>query len=241
MFASSNHAVGFYPRRRRIGVDDAVRPDLRYGVSKAFGEAVAALYAVQAAGCGVTCIRIGNFGDAPLDSSAALDLADAGGSLFSSSASGSIIPTSATRSSTAPPTTPRGWWDNTEAAYPAMATSRRPRRGFPAIEALASHEAKLPADPIGEMYQGGTYCSRWSNMAAIPKRRGFERRLIHTARMSASPRLRAPRPGQIDTHIHFYDRKYLLAPTCQLMDPGWVLGRRLPSRSASGSGPHRTQ
>ncbi|MBV8324285.1 MAG: NAD(P)-dependent oxidoreductase, partial [Hyphomicrobiales bacterium] len=45
VFASSNHAVGFYPRRRRIGVDAAVRPDSRYGVSKAFGEALGALYA----------------------------------------------------------------------------------------------------------------------------------------------------------------------------------------------------
>src|SRR5438477_5997954 len=38
VFASSNHAVGFYPRARRIGTDTPVRPDSRYGVSKAFGE-----------------------------------------------------------------------------------------------------------------------------------------------------------------------------------------------------------
>ena len=38
VFASSNHAVGFYPRERKIGVDVTVRPDSRYGVSKAFGE-----------------------------------------------------------------------------------------------------------------------------------------------------------------------------------------------------------
>src|SRR5215467_11967259 len=35
VFASSNHAVGFYPRRRRIGTDVSVRPDSRYGVSTA--------------------------------------------------------------------------------------------------------------------------------------------------------------------------------------------------------------
>ncbi len=39
VFASSNHAVGFYPRRRHIGANNPVRPDSRYGVSKAFGEA----------------------------------------------------------------------------------------------------------------------------------------------------------------------------------------------------------
>ena len=66
VFASSNHAVGFYPRKRRIGVDAPVRPDSRYGVSKAFGEAIGALYAYKH-GVRVTCIRIGNFGDAPVD------------------------------------------------------------------------------------------------------------------------------------------------------------------------------
>src|SRR5512139_1626162 len=44
VFASSNHAVGFYPRSQKIGVDLRVRPDSRYGVSKAFGEALGALY-----------------------------------------------------------------------------------------------------------------------------------------------------------------------------------------------------
>ena len=42
------------------------RPDSRYGVSKVFGEAVGALYADKH-GLGVTCLRIGNFGDVPLD------------------------------------------------------------------------------------------------------------------------------------------------------------------------------
>src|SRR5262245_6093744 len=38
IFASSNHAVGFYPRVQRIGVDVTARPDSRYGVTKLFGE-----------------------------------------------------------------------------------------------------------------------------------------------------------------------------------------------------------
>ena len=66
VFASSNHAVGFYPRHHRIGTDVTARPDSRYGVSKVFGEAVGALYADKH-GLGVTCIRIGNFGEMPLD------------------------------------------------------------------------------------------------------------------------------------------------------------------------------
>ena len=66
MFASSNHAVGFYPRSRKIGTDVTLRPDTRYGVSKAFGEAVGALYAFKH-GLRVTCLRIGNVADAPVD------------------------------------------------------------------------------------------------------------------------------------------------------------------------------
>ncbi|MGC2134009.1 MAG: NAD(P)-dependent oxidoreductase, partial [Xanthobacteraceae bacterium] len=66
VFASSNHAVGFYPRSRRVGVDVTVRPDSRYGVSKAFGEALGALYSDKH-GLRVTCLRIGNVADAPVD------------------------------------------------------------------------------------------------------------------------------------------------------------------------------
>ena len=45
VYASSVHAVGFYPRSRKIGSEVTVLPDSRYGVSKAFGEALGALYA----------------------------------------------------------------------------------------------------------------------------------------------------------------------------------------------------
>ena len=66
VFASSNHAVGFYPRYQRIGTEASVRPDSRYGVSKAFGEAIGALYA-EKHGLSVLCLRIGNVGDKPVD------------------------------------------------------------------------------------------------------------------------------------------------------------------------------
>src|ERR1043166_4889638 len=66
LFSSSNNPVGFYPRYHRIGTDVTPRPDSRYGVSKAFGEATGALYADKY-GLKVTCLRIGNFGEKPLD------------------------------------------------------------------------------------------------------------------------------------------------------------------------------
>src|SRR6185436_7142064 len=66
VFASSNHAVGFYPRTAKICVDVTVRPDSRYGISKAFGEALGAFYSDKH-DVRVLCLRIGNVGDKPLD------------------------------------------------------------------------------------------------------------------------------------------------------------------------------
>jgi uronate dehydrogenase len=65
-FATSNHAVGFYRRDQRIGTDHKVLPDTRYGVSKAFGEALGALYAMKF-GIGVFMMRIGNVAERPVD------------------------------------------------------------------------------------------------------------------------------------------------------------------------------
>ncbi len=66
LFASSNHAVGFYRRDQVIGTDVTVRPDSRYGVSKAFGEALASLYADKY-GLETYCMRIGNVAERPVD------------------------------------------------------------------------------------------------------------------------------------------------------------------------------
>src|SRR6516165_7813653 len=60
IFASSNHAVGFYRRERFIDNTVPPRPDTRYGVSKVFGEAVGRLYADKY-GLSVACLRIGTF------------------------------------------------------------------------------------------------------------------------------------------------------------------------------------
>ena len=45
VFASSHHVVGYYPRRRRIGTQVLLRPDSRYGLTKAFGEQAGAMFA----------------------------------------------------------------------------------------------------------------------------------------------------------------------------------------------------
>lgn len=66
VYASSNHVVGYYRAAQRIGIDVPPRPDSRYGVSKAFGEALARLYADKH-GMSVACLRIGSFRERPQD------------------------------------------------------------------------------------------------------------------------------------------------------------------------------
>ena len=66
VFASSNHAIGYYRRDLTIDHSVAPRPDTRYGVSKVFGEAVARLYADKH-GIGSACLRIGSFQRRPLN------------------------------------------------------------------------------------------------------------------------------------------------------------------------------
>ncbi len=66
VFATSNHAVGFYRRDETIDHRVYPRPDSRYGVSKVFGEAIGSLYADKY-GLEVFNIRIGNVNPRPVD------------------------------------------------------------------------------------------------------------------------------------------------------------------------------
>jgi uronate dehydrogenase len=64
VFASSNHATGFYPVRQRLRGDEPTRPDSLYGVTKVYGEALGRLYADKF-GLEVICVRIGGFRERP--------------------------------------------------------------------------------------------------------------------------------------------------------------------------------
>jgi len=66
LFATSNHAVGFYRRDQIIDHTVYPRPDSRYGLSKVFGEQVGSLYADKY-GLQVFCMRIGNLTPKPVD------------------------------------------------------------------------------------------------------------------------------------------------------------------------------
>ncbi len=66
IFASSNHAIGFYPRSQRLDHTAPAKPDSRYGVSKAFGEDLAYYYAMKH-GIRSLCLRIGSCLPKPVD------------------------------------------------------------------------------------------------------------------------------------------------------------------------------
>ncbi|MGE0716214.1 MAG: NAD-dependent epimerase/dehydratase family protein [Alphaproteobacteria bacterium] len=154
VFASSNHAIGFYRRRRRIRTDVTVRPDSRYGVSKAFGEALGALYADKH-GIGVTCLRIGNVGDRPLDMrrlSIWLSPAD----LVQLTRIGLEHPDVRFEVMYGVSDNAVGWWDNER----AFQLGYRPTgRGEDHRAHAEAEQAKLAADPVGDLFQGGTFCS----------------------------------------------------------------------------------
>ncbi len=154
VFASSNHAVGFYPRRRRIGVDHRVRPDSRYGVSKVFGEALGSLYADKY-GLRVTSIRIGNVAERPVDRRRLAiwihpeDLAQLVRIGLEHPAVHNEILFGASANE-------RSWWDD-EAAR-RLGYRPRHRAEDHAAEALAA-QAAMPPDPVGDRFEGGGFCS----------------------------------------------------------------------------------
>ena len=154
VFASSNHAVGFYPRHRRIGTDVTVRPDSRYGVSKAFGEALGSLYADKH-GLGVLCLRIGHVLDAPADRRR-LAIWLKPEDLAQLVRIGLEHPDLRFEVFYGVSTNERSFWDNSRAyAYGYRPTGRAEDHRDAALAA----QAKLPPDPVGDFYQGGPFCS----------------------------------------------------------------------------------
>jgi len=151
IYASSNHAVGFYPRRQRI--DDAAppRPDSRYGVTKVFMEALAGLYADKH-GLRAFGLRIGHCAPEPSDARmlshwihpedlAALVVVGLQADYHCETVYGA----SANSAS---------WWDNRR----AEALGYRPRHsadGF--AEKLRS---LCSTDAVAETYQGGSFAAK---------------------------------------------------------------------------------
>ncbi len=167
IFASSNHAAGFYSREETIPAEAPPLPDSRYGVSKAFGEALGALYAMKH-GIGVTSLRIGNVGEQPLDVRRlsimlhpedlvqliriGLEHHDIVNEVFYG-VSGNT----------------RSWYDNSR----AEAFGYRPKYDAETQVAYAEAEQKkLQADAVADAYQGGGFCAieYSADMAAIAEK-----------------------------------------------------------------------
>ena len=167
VFASSNHVAGFYPREQTIGTEVLPLPDTRYGVSKAFGEALGALYAHKY-GLGVLCIRIGNVADVPADERRLAiwlkpeDLVSL--IRIGLEREGLVYEVVYGMSDNA-----RAWWDNSRARE--LGYSPEGRSEEFAAEALAA-QAKLPPDEVGAAFQGGDFCSQEfeGQLSRIPRK-----------------------------------------------------------------------
>jgi uronate dehydrogenase len=154
VFASSNHAVGFYPRYHRIGSNVTPRPDGYYGVSKAFGEATGALYADKH-GIKVTCLRIGNFGDKPLDHRR-LSIWLKPEDMVQLCRIGLEHPDIHFEILYGISNNERSWWDN----HRAYDLGYRPTgRAEDFVAHAMAEQAKLPRDEVADFYQGGAFCS----------------------------------------------------------------------------------
>ncbi len=154
IFASSNHAVGFYPRSTTIPTEVIPRPDSRYGVSKVFGEGLGAMYAYKH-GIGVTSLRIGNLGVQPIDQRR-LSIWLSPEDLVKLIRIGLEKPDLVYEVMYGVSDNARSWYDNSNAA----GLGYKPEgKAEDYKDAAMAAQAKLAADPVGDFYQGGTFCA----------------------------------------------------------------------------------
>jgi uronate dehydrogenase len=157
LFATSNHAVGFYPRSQTIDHRVYIKPDGRYGVSKVFGEAMGSLYADKY-GMQVFNMRIGNVNPAPIDKRR-LSIWFSPRDLAQLVTIGIEHPDIRFEIVYGVSGNKRSWYDNSN----AFRLGYKPRDDSEvyAAEILAKEK---PGDPRGEMYQGGTF----THVEAVP-------------------------------------------------------------------------
>jgi uronate dehydrogenase len=156
VFASSNHVMGFHPRSKKIGIEAVPKPDTRYGLSKLFGEGVGSLYAHKH-GLGVLSIRIGNFGDKPIDARR-LAIWLKPNDLVSLIRLGLEKPGLVYEVVYGMSDNQRAWWDNSHAL--SLGYKPEGQSEVFASEALEAQK-KLPPDAIGDYFQGGSpFCSQ---------------------------------------------------------------------------------
>jgi uronate dehydrogenase len=151
LFATSNHAMGFYRRDQKIDHRMYPRPDSRYGLSKVFGEQLGSLYSDKY-GMQVFCIRIGNVNPAPVDKRR-LSLWLSPRDLAQLVKIGVDHPDIRFEIVYGVSGNKRSWYDNSNAER----LGYKPQDDSESYAAAVLAKEKPPADSLSELYQGGTF------------------------------------------------------------------------------------
>ena len=171
LFASSNHAAGFYPRGETIDHRVYPRPDGRYGVSKVFGEALGSLYSDKY-GMEVFNMRIGNVDVRPIDKRR-LSIWLSPRDLAQLVTIGIEHPDIRFEIVYGVSGNDRSWYDNSNAV-------RLGYRPLDDSEAYAAEvlAAEKPGDPVAERHQGGAFCvvEEVANPSAPARPRGAKKK-----------------------------------------------------------------
>ncbi|MFZ4285860.1 NAD-dependent epimerase/dehydratase family protein [Variovorax sp. HJSM1_2] len=164
VYASSNHAVGFYPRSEVISHQSLPAPDSRYGVTKVFMESLAGLYAAKHGIRGFG-MRIGHCSEKPTDARMLShwvhpqDLAALVQVGLSADYLHELVYGVSANS--------LSWWSNER----AQALGYRPQKTADVwigeLQSLVSH------DPVAEHFQGGSFASA-EFQGASPLRSGAQ-------------------------------------------------------------------
>lgn len=152
VFASSNHAIGMYPVEEKLALDCDFRPDGFYGLSKAWGEALARLY-WDKHGIESVCVRIGSCIEKPTEFRHLStwfgheDLFHLIDRCIEAPSVGFLVVWGVSNNT-------RSYWDNAGAE----------RLGFKPRQNAEDYAAEIlarpnPVDAIGQRYQGGTFAS----------------------------------------------------------------------------------
>ncbi len=149
LFASSNHAVGFYPRSWTIDHTVTQRPDTRYGLTKVFGEELGFLYAYKF-GIRAFSMRIGTFTPEPTSYrglSSWISQRD-----MATLARVGLITDYTCETVYGVSNNSRSFWDNRSAER----LGYRPQDSADDFAHLFTEPARTEADP-GEYFQGGPF------------------------------------------------------------------------------------
>ena len=152
VFASSNHAIGYYRTTELLDANMPTRPDSMYGVSKVFGEQMSRYY-YDRFGLETVCIRIGSSFPQPANKrmmSTYLSYDDLTEllrcSLFAPRVGHTIVFGMSDNDSV--------WWDNRYAAH----LGYRPKDSSSSFAHLFPDTAEFPQkDDITTIYQGGKF------------------------------------------------------------------------------------